>query len=317
MNKTIAIIIASVLVVSLGTATVALNNKNTKLESETQTKEITITELTEEVDIKSERINELEERVTFLEAEVEKYKAKVAQLQKEVKKQSSLANKYKGKINRRNRTIAELKKDIEKLSRDRVNNNEDKIAKLEQEKRELLEELKKYDQKYADALDDKARRKAELEAAAKAKLRAERIANIVQNTNVVFESVEARERKDSREMRKIKSKKWRYTNLQFHLQHVNGRQALLDENFAVIIRDLDTGKVLPYNEGNPKFPGKKVETGFNIRYNGNMFIVDYFNNEEKKGENFAAEVYYVLNGEHFPLISGTKKIISKGKVVKI
>lgn len=317
MNKTLAIILGSVLVVTLGAMTFALNNKNTKLEKENSKQVIEIDKLSEENTINLERIGELEVKVEELEARIAEYEQTIKELKAKISRRDKTIKTYQGKIKRRNKTINDLKNEIEQLAR-MPGDNSGKIAELEAEKQDLLAKIKEYDERLANAVDDKEYLKKKEEEEKLKKLRAERIANVVENTAVVFQSVEARERKDSRELKKVKNpKKWRYTNLQFYLQHKDGPKAIMDENFAVIIRDLDTGRVLPFNEGNPKFPGSKKETGVDIRYNGNMFIVDYYNNDPKKGTNFAVELYYVLNGERFPLPNGSKRIITDAKVLKI
>ena len=316
MNKTLAIIIGSVLAVSLTTVTVASYNKNKNLQKEVVEYKSTIGKLEEDSTVKDEQIENLQIEVSELKSRIEEYENTIARLEKQVKSQASEIRSYKHKIAKRNKSIDELKKEITRLSRGRKDNSA-KIADLEAQKKNLLGRIKKYDGKLGDALVKTEETNDAIRLAKIEKMRQERIADIVTHTNIVFVGVEARERKDSKEMRKIKSKKWRYTNLQFHLQHKEGPRAIMDEEFAVIIRDLDTGKVLPFNEGNPVSPGEKLETGFPITYNGNMFMVDYYNSELKESKNYAVEIYYVLGGKHYAMPSGTKKIISKGKIVKI
>jgi len=316
MNKTLAIIIGSVLAVSLTAVTVASYNKNKTLEKQVVQYQSAMEELAEDNTVKDGQIEDLQIEVSELKSRIAEYEATIAQLEKKVKSQASEIKSYKRKIARRNKTIDEIKKEITRLSRGRKDNSS-RIAELEAQKKDLLARIKKYDSKLGDAIVQKQNNTDDIRLAKIEKMRQERIADIVTHTNIAFVSVEARERKDSKDMRKIKPKKWRYTNLQFHLQHKEGPRAIMDEEFAVIIRDLDTGKVLPFNEGNPVSPGDKIETGFPITYNGNMFMVDYFNSELKESKNYSAEIYYVLGGKHYAMPSGTKKIISNGKVVKI
>jgi len=316
MNKTLAIIIGSVLAVSLTTLTVASYNKSENLEKQAIQYKSTINELKEDNTVKDGQIEDLQIEVSELKSRIAEYEATILDLEKRVKSQASEIRTYKRKIARRNKTIDEIKKEITRLSRGRKDNSA-KITELEAQKKDLLARIKKYDSKLGDAIEQKQDDTDAIRLAKIEKMRQERIADIVTHTNIAFVGVEARERKDSREMRKIKPRKWRYTNLQFHLQHKEGPRAIMDEEFAVIIRDLDTGKVLPFNEGNPVSPGDKIETGFPITYNGNMFMVDYFNTELKESKNYAVEIYYVLGGKHYAMPSGTKKIISKGKVVKL
>ncbi|MGK0363344.1 MAG: putative RNase H-like nuclease (RuvC/YqgF family) [Saprospiraceae bacterium] len=316
MNKTLAIIIGSVLAVSLTTVTIASYNKSKTLQKEVVEYKSTIDKLAEDNTEKDEQIEDLKIEVSELKSHIAEYETTIARLEKQVKGQASEIRSYKRKIAKRNKTIDDLKKEITLLSRERKDNTA-KIKELEAQKRDLLARVKKYDGKLGDTIEKKKDNTDDIRLAKIEKMRQERIADIVTHTNIAFVGIEARERKDSKEMRKIKPKKWRYTNLQFHLQHKEGPRAIMDEEFAVIIRDLDSGKVLPFNEGNPVAPGNKIETGFPITYNGNMFMVDYYNSELKKGKNFAVEIYYVLGGKHYAMPGGTKKIISKGKVVKL
>ena len=316
MNKTIALALSAVVVVALGAATLNYKTKSGKLENQNLAQQKEIVFLAEDNEVKTERILELESQVADLLSEVESYKKRIAELEDDLAAQQKKIRNYDAKIKSRNRSIAKLKDEITALARSRDDNSA-KIKKLEAEKRKLLDQISKEDAALALAERQQLMTEAEIEKARIEKMRADRIADIVQNTNVAFEKVELRERKDSGKMRKIKKDKWRYTHLNFYLQHKEGPRAIMDENFTVIIRDLDTGKVLPYNEGNPARPGNKVETGFPVTYNGNMMVVDYYNSEVKVGKNYQVEVLYVLNGKHYPMPGGAMKIIDDRKVVKI
>lgn len=316
MNKTLAIIIGSVLAVALTAVTVTSYSKSQNLEKKMVQYKSAVHELREDNTVKDLQIEDLKIEVSELQSRIAEYETTIARLEKAAKSQASDIRSYKSKIVKRNKMIDDLRKEITELARGRQDNSA-KITKLEAQKKDLLARIEKYDIKLDNTLNEKQKSDDEIRLAKIEKMRQERIKDIVTHTNVAFVGVEARERKDSKDMRKINPKKWRYTNLRFHLQHKEGPRAIMDEEFAVIIRDLDTGKVLPYNEGNPVALGEKIETGFPVTYNGNMFIVDYFNTELKESKNYAVEIYYVLGGKHYRMPGGTKKIISKGKVLKI
>lgn len=320
MNKTLAIIIASVVTLGLSAAVYSYSQKADKYEAQTIVQEQEIEKLEEDNRIKDQRIAELEVKVSELEERVAEYRQKIDRLEAGIRKKDKDISWLNRKIRDRNATIDKLRKEITDLSRSREDNSE-LIRQLEAEKarnnalKNKLEEQKLQSTIKREKLSDIAAAEAEQQKIEEMRLK--RIADITQNTNFAVEKVELREHKEAGKMRKIKTNKWRYTNIQFYLQHKDGPRNIMDEDFAVVLRDLDTAKVLPFNEGNPVYPGSKLETGIQVKYNGNMFEVDYYNSEPKKGENFAVEVSYVLNGEHYPLVGGSKKIIADGKVIKL
>lgn len=316
MNKNIAIIIGAVLTLSLMGTVISINSTKNTLAQENQKQQVEIEKAKETILIKEERILELEEQVQVLENRIGDYETEIASLKAKVKQYKSDKSYLKGKLRRRNNTIDKLTKQIAELARSRtdetatINNLKEKHKRLLNEVDSAKAEIKNLESKIVNNQDKEDEIRIQ-------EMRARRIHNIVQNTTLVLDKVEARELKESRPMKKVNKDKWRYTYIQFDLQHKDGHPVLVGENFTVTLRDMDTGKILPYIEGNPKFPGNKIETGCPIQFDGNMFIVNYFNNEVKRGQNFEVEVSYVLNGEVYKIVNGTQQIIKDRKVVKV
>jgi|GEM_PF-2608898 len=261
---------------------------------------------------------ELESQLQQLRDSIQLLNGKLLQLEERLAKQEGTIKELKGKINRRENKIASLKKEIAHLSR-KNGNFAKKIKKLEAEKKELRMELEQLSVQKEDAevVTNELKQK-HMETVLKNQ-KVNQTANIVRNTRVRFDRILLRSRDNRGDLRRLKyeDKRWKYTKLDFFLEHPN-RQLLLDEDFLVQIVDLDTGKILPFNESNPVYPASKQgSNGFKVTFDGNMVEATYFNSQKKQSMNYEVRIYYYRDGIAYPLQDGRKRIVQNGNILPL
>ena len=142
-----------------------------------------------------------------------------------------------------------------------------------------------------------------------------RLANIVTNTKVNFESISLRNKENSNDLKKIKNDGWRYTFIDFSLENPEAN-ALRDEYFLIQIFDLDNNQVVPMNEYNPGFPDSpQGSTGYLFQHTGKPVSVRYINTQLKQGSNYQVRLFYYKDKMVFPLRNGIQDIVKNGEVV--
>ena len=142
-----------------------------------------------------------------------------------------------------------------------------------------------------------------------------RLANIVTNKKVNFESISLRNKENSNDLKKIKNDGWRYTFIDFSLENPEAN-ALRDEYFLIQIFDLDNNQVVPMNEYNPGFPDSpQGSTGYLFQHTGKPVSVRYINTQLKQGSNYQVRLFYYKDKMVFPLRNGIQDIVKNGEVV--
>ncbi|RMG77195.1 MAG: hypothetical protein D6714_20180 [Bacteroidetes bacterium] len=280
-------------------------------------------EKTDENVILRSEINRLEKEITRLKDSIGVLNTQIDRLERTISEQKDLIGKLRGKIERREKKVAALKKEIARLAQQSKVDWE-KINRLEQEKIELKEALDEYYRKSetAQIRVEKATEQLNTVVEQKNEVAQKRdemdiVRDIVTNTTVRFRKVALRKNQHSGELQKIKKndKSWRYTDIEFFLEHPN--QALLvGRSFRVKIKDLDHKRTLPLNEDNPKYPdgGKIGKEGEKFVYDGNMVEVTYFNSQKKKSKNYQIQVFLISGDKAFVLKNGKYTIVEDGIV---
>ncbi len=242
----------------------------------------------------------------------------IKELQYTVKQQNKTIKSIKAKLKDIENQYAALKMEIADLSRkDEV--DRELIASLEADKSELRQEITTLSQQKDQEVAARAETEAELLDRQVSEARFKRITNLVNNTKVRFNRIACTKKRFGKPISKIKDNntKWKYTEMEFYLEHQD-LKLLLDEQFIVKIVDKETGESLSYIENNPNFPDSEIDSkGVVFRYDGNMIELSYYNNQEKKGDNYEVQIYYVSDGEEFLLLDGAIPFIQNRKVVKI
>ncbi len=261
---------------------------------------------------------ELQWQLQQLTDSIQLLNGELLHLEERLAEQESAIRMLTGKINQRESKIASMKKEIAHLSR-KSGNYANKIKELENEKKEMRLELELMNVQKEDAEvvtnDLKLKRK---ETALKNQ-KVNHTANIARNTRVRFDRILLRSRDNRGDLKRLKydDTRWKYTKLDFFLEHPH-RQLLLDEKFLVQIVDLDTGKILPFNESNPAYPeSPQGSNGFKVTFDGNMVETTYFNSQKKQSMNYEVRIYYYRDGIAYPLQDGRKRIVQNGKVLPL
>ena len=259
----------------------------------------------------------LREKVEILRDSIFNLKSEVAALQKQVRKQKKTIKAIKAKQRKMEETYEALRVKVVELARNDESDRE-LITQLEAEKAELRLQmanlsLQKDQQELAHQQTEQ-----ELLDRQVSEARFQRITDIVNNTTVKFREVSARKKRFGRPINRIKKKnsKWRYTVMEFVLEHAD-LNLLLDERFVVKIVDMDTHEVMSYIESNPNFPNSQVDSkGIEFKYEGNTIELAYYNNQKKSGKNYEVQIFYLSDeGEEYLLLEGTKPFIANHRVM--
>lgn len=131
----------------------------------------------------------------------------------------------------------------------------------------------------------------------------EQILEISNNTIVKFSKVRAL-RDNGKDARRPST--WKETKIDLELFHPKG-DIIKNEVFLVVLRDLDKNIPIPPREANAG-----VDTpGESFTFVGNpVKTIRYPNYQDKESKNYAFQVYYVKNGNKYPLSKGGIQQIS-------
>jgi uncharacterized coiled-coil protein SlyX len=210
-----------------------------------------------------------------------------------------------------------IKMEIAELARkDQIDKN--LITNLEADKAALRAEMANLAVQKQQEIVSREETEAELLDRQISDARFKRITNLVNNTKVKFNKITLSKERFGKAIGKIKKEnsKWKYTVIEFFLEHED-LKLLVDEQFLVKIVNTDTGEVLSYIENNPNFPDSEIDSkGVEFKFDGNMLEISYFNNQEKNGDNYEIQIFYLSDGEEYLLLDGEKPFIKDRKVLK-
>lgn len=257
------------------------------------------------------KISELRDSVALLQDNISRLKRKVRKQDKTLK---SLSKKLKNFEN----DYDLLKQEIAALSR-KEDIDMARIQELELEKQNMRNQIAKVEVKRSE--EKRAQKKTEhtlLQQKVKAE-KLKRTTNIIDNTRVVYQKISAQKGRYGKTMKKLKKNNtsWAYTVLEFQLIH-DDHQLLLDEKFIAKIVNSDTGEILSYVENNPNFPeSDKDSKGITFKFDGNLVELAHYNNQEKTGENYEVQLFYVDNdGQEHMLRGGLKQFLKNRKLAR-
>ncbi len=306
-----------------------------------------IDQLEEEIQIKTDSIGSLLVTIDGLVAEINVLKEKVSSKNQKVEQLSSKVNKLTKEINQLKSGNSEDQKMIAALADER-NELLKKMVALDKERQKQKDEIKMLEEAVAGTNDDieeleisvEANKELvqsnnanlsasnepypaappapnsideEMEKLIKTKKQA-RMTEIVSDTKVNFTNIALKNQKEGRDINKINNDGWRYTIIDFDLEHPNP-DVILDEAFILQVFDVDNHKVVPVNESNPGFPDSKIgSTGYRFIYEGQPLSVSYFNSQKKTGKNYEIRLYYAGKGFLIPLPNGSTRILNDGAV---
>ena len=264
------------------------------------------------------KVMELETTISILRDSVALLQDGISRLKKKVKKQDRTLKSLSKKLKNFENDYDLLKQEITALSR-KEDIDMARIQELEQEKQNLRSQIAKTEIKRTEEKKEQVRTENEM---LQQKVKAEklkRIANIIDNTRVVYQKISTQKARYGKTMKKLKKNNtsWAYTLLEFQLIH-DDLQLILDEQFIAKIVDSDTGEILSYIENNPNFPeSDKDSKGIAFKFDGNLVELAHFNNQEKTGANYEVQLYYVdSDGQEHLLRGGLKQFLKDRKLAR-
>ena len=235
---------------------------------------------------------------------VKSLKGRVRKLNKTIQAQASLMVVNEAKMEKLQQESKEL---VERVSMMKGDRNADKgiIVDLDKKRQALDKEIGELfvenEKLEVEALDGtKELAKVRKEADDK-----ERILEIVEAVKVDFKNIYPR-RDETRRARNVKQ--WRLTLVDMELM-TEDANLITGETFIVKILDKDTGKIMPPRESSG---GANDTQGEIFVFKGNPVPnISYSNYQEKTGENYLLQVFYVKDGKSYPLKNGSKDISFK------
>lgn len=234
-----------------------------------------------------------------------------------IDEQDKIISTLNRKLNKSLRSFESLESQIASLEQEKIDNSV-VIAQMEEQKNVLLQQYS--ETKVQAEMHEET--KAKLEQATYDKIdlvvaeqKREVIQEIAQNTMVNFTSVKIGKKPGRANTRKIEgNNKWNYTTFKFSMSHGFDNQKLMDEQFILKIIDMDTGEILPYNEGNNQFPDSDIETtGKTFSFIDNPVELLHINLQPKTGSNYEARIYLIKDGEEHLLANSHKTLVTNGK----
>ena len=325
MSRTITWVSGSFLLMALTVYATYQNSTINKKETVIKTQHAQIVRLDEDLFNETQLRMDAEAKVMDLQNKVDELRDSVAFLQDHIVS-------LKRKIKKQKKTIASLSKKLKNFENDydllkqevaALHRKEEldlaRIHELEQQKKQLRQQMAQAEIQKEKKHKEQLKTQQQL---LKQKLKEERlarIANIIDNTRVVYQRISTQKSRFGKTMKKLKKKNtaWAYTVLEFQLMH-DDHKLLLDEQFIAKIVNSDTGEILSYIENNPNFPNSNKDSkGVKFSFDGNLVEIAHFNNQAKNGENYEVQLYYIdSEGQEHLLRGGVKQFLKKRKLVR-
>lgn len=124
---------------------------------------------------------------------------------------------------------------------------------------------------------------------------------IINNTQINFKKLEAQSIKNKKTSR---IKKWNHTIIDFGMTHPQ-MEMIQNESFIIKIINKDTGEYLSPREKTSSNDAQGIP--FMFKENP-MKPIKFLNYQGKEGKNYAVQIFYVKNGNEYPLRNGNTDI---------
>lgn len=192
-----------------------------------------------------------------------------------------------------------------------------KIADLQADKTDLIMQVRELEAQKMSYESLKAENEMELLYRESAEANYQRISNIMNNTQVQFNTINIQQKRDSKALKKMR-KKWNYTNLEFELI-CDDLRLLMEQHFMVKVINTDTQEILKAiaeGEGGEKAFEDFGMDGAVVQFTGSKISLSYYNHEPKTGENYELQIFYLDDsGKEYLLRHGTKQFLKDGKTL--
>ena len=325
MTRTIAWVAGSLTIMALAVFASYQYNTLNKKETVIKTQKTEINRLDDELFNETQLRMQAETKVLDLEAKVAELRDSVVMLQdnikrlnRKIRKQNKTLKALSDKLHNFENDYDLLKQEIAALSR-KEQLDKERIQALEVEKTQLRDQMTQAAVKQEQEQQQQIRNQAELLRQKVKEEKLKRTANILNNTRVVYQRISTQKSRYGKTMKKLKKTNtaWAYTLMEFQLIH-DEHQLLLDEQFIAKIVNAQTGEILSYIENNPNFPeSDKDAKGIKFKFDGNLVELAHYNNQEKTGENYEVQLFYIDDeGQEHLLRGGIKQFLKDRKLVQ-
>ena len=271
------------------------------------------------VDLRSEN-QVLKDQIHFLRDSIEHLNNTIAKLRKSSRQQTRAIADVKAQLELYKARHEQLELEMDETKVANLPNNQKntiKITQLETEKSELLTQVQELEAQMMSYEVLKAENEMELLYKQSAEANYQRINNIMNNTQVQFNSIRIQQKANSKALKKIR-KKWNYTKIDLQLISDDMR-LLMDQQFLVKIVDTDTQEILKtisQGEGGGKAFQDFTMNGEFINFDGKNSKISYYNDHQKTGQNYEVQVFYLdHSGKEYLLRHGTKQFVKNGKMM--
>jgi len=271
------------------------------------------------IDLRSE--NEiLKEQIHFLRDSIEHLNNTIAKLRRYSHRQTRAIADVKAQLQLYQARHEQLELEMNETRVANLPNNQKntiKITQLETEKSELLEQVRELEAQKMSYEVLRAENEMELLYQQSAEANYQRINNIMNNTQVQFNSITIQQKANSKSLKKIR-KKWNFTKIDFQLISDDMR-LLMAQKFIIKVVDTDSQEILKtiaQGEGGEEAYEEFTMNGAVISFDGSKVNISYYNNHPKTGQNYEVQVFYLDNsGKEYLLRHGIKQFIKNGKVM--
>jgi hypothetical protein len=315
MSKSVPVFIIFTTMLSLGGLFVSKQHTLTYAEHSLTHSENMRHELVDSLSYTKRENNLLREKVAVLQDSIETLHTIISELSEIIVEKERLIKALNQSLERKMHRYERSMAKIAALEAAKTPNRH-KLDRAVQEKEQLQASIEALNEATNKAIDDKNKAAAEMIDYQVNKTEFERIADIVNNTSVVYHSISLQRLRYGRELAHISQNRgsWSYTIMSVGFDYDSGAKSLLNEKFLVKLVSKTTGRALAHIEANPAYPDKD-QKGLYFRFNGNPVELTYINAQEKDSDSYEVQIYYVKDGDEYLMPKSVKDIVLKGVAV--
>lgn len=237
----------------------------------------------------------------------------VKALQLKVKAHEKTIRGIREEMGKKERELRQLREKLDAAEREAEGRSNWKIRELEREVAERdaqirqLKALLKDEETKRNAVEAENRRYQE------DVVRMQKVKKVVASTQVSFNAVRCRSEDGGIKKLNGDGTNWAHTDIELALE--NPDPALIEgAEFELVISDVDTGDLLPYQESSANYPSDAETRGRVFRWSKNPVRLRFVNLQPKTGKNYEAIVLYRNEGKSYPIGDGIM-LIQDGKVL--
>ncbi len=271
------------------------------------------------IDLRSEN-QVLKEQIHMLQDSIEYLNSTIAKLRRANKRQNRAIADVKAQLELYQARYDQLELEMQETKVMVLPDNPadaKKIADLQAAKADLIAQVQELQAQKMSYETIKAENEMELLYRQSAEANYQRITNIMNNTQVQFNSINLLAKSNGKSLKKIR-KNWNYTTINFQLICDDPR-LLMEQRFLVRVVNTDTQEILKTiaeGEGGEKAFEDFEMDGAVVLFTGGKVNVSYYNHQPKTGQNYEVQIFYLDDsGKEYLLRHGTKQFVKNGKTI--